>query len=673
MDHPIYLSRMVFESDRGGRVHVHSDPWQGRSFFSSQHTLEHLDHSRRLQPDCSCWLEPCSHSYRILGHQPSSWGSLRSRSASGTRPSHPVGEERRVESDDRPAWRFVSRYPSSLLTSSWPCSLAPGSQNGFDNSGRYGPIGWQQGDTVTQTLNAIRGLAQRYASNTDVVTAIELLNEPFGFSLNLGALKKFYYDGWGTIRDSNGDTAVVIHDAFQDVVNFWNGFMNQQSGVNHVMLDTHQYQIFDQGQVSQSPSQHVSSACAFGANKLAYCDKWTVVGEWTGAQTDCAKWLNGLGKGARYDGTLGGSSYVGSCDGKYTGTVAGLSADDKYNLRHFIEAQLDAYERRTGWIFWTWKTESAPEWHMKDLLANGLFPRPLTSRQCKLCPDLILRHVANNVQDPNQCGYWVDTIILKVEPLRICTTITINDVTSTWYRCRTTIARLFLHPGLHIEPSLTGEAHTRRDCQIDADIVSRFALYPKVGTGLMVGHELRFSHGQCTIVTSSYQSLQESWTGEVVRKCGIIFPQHLVSHIGDTPLPSCRLRRMSQKLLGYSKADTLWYQEMASNWGHRCWYQHTWEMHRTMVCKPTRFGKLVIPSKCLNTRASDTWLTGEHEPMWRQSWLYAPIKPDWADAFVWDDIITPSPREKRAFGGGFWAESPSPICLPLFNVSYEVS
>jgi len=238
-----------------------------------------------------------------------------------------------------------------------------------------------------------------------VVTAIELLNEPFGFSLNLGALKKFYYDGWGTIRDSNGDTAVVIHDAFQDVVNFWNGFMNQQSGVNHVMLDTHQYQIFDQGQVSQSPSQHVSSACAFGANKLAYCDKWTVVGEWTGAQTDCAKWLNGLGKGARYDGTLGGSSYVGSCDGKYTGTVAGLSADDKYNLRHFIEAQLDAYERRTGWIFWTWKTESAPEWHMKDLLANGLFPQPLTSRQCKLCPDLILRHVANNVQDPNQCGY----------------------------------------------------------------------------------------------------------------------------------------------------------------------------------------------------------------------------------------------------------------------------
>lgn len=97
--------------------------------------------------------------------------------------------------------------------------------------------------------------------------------------------------------------------------------------------------------------------------------------------SSCAKWLNGLGKGARYDGTLPGFSKIGSCAGKYSGTVAALSAADKSNLRHFIEAQLDAYESRTGWFFWTWRTESAPEWHMKDLLKNGLFPQPLTSRQ----------------------------------------------------------------------------------------------------------------------------------------------------------------------------------------------------------------------------------------------------------------------------------------------------
>ena len=253
-------------------------------------------------------------------------------------------------------------------------------------------------------MNAIRALAQRYAGQTDVVTAIELLNEPLGPVLDMGSVKKFYYDGWGTVRDSNGDTVVVIHDAFEDIVNFWNGFMNVQSGVNHVMLDTHQYQIFDQGQVSQSPSQHVQSACGVG-QRVASTDKWTVVGEWTGAQTDCAKWLNGLGKGARYDGTLAGSSYVGSCAGKYSGTVAGLSGDDKKNIRSFIEAQLDAYQRHTGWFFWTWKNEGAPEWHMKDLLANGLFPQPLSNRQCKCKRSFTDVIYTDYLQDPNQCGY----------------------------------------------------------------------------------------------------------------------------------------------------------------------------------------------------------------------------------------------------------------------------
>ena len=260
--------------------------------------------------------------------------------------------------------------------------VAPGSQNGFDNSGRYGSVDWQQGDTVTQTMDAIRALAERYASQTDVVTSIELLNEPLGPSLDLAGVKDFYYDGWGTVRDSNDDTVVVIHDAFQDFENYWNGFMTADAGVNNVMLDTHQYQIFDSGQLTQSSSAHVSAACGLGG-KLANTDKWTIVGEWTGAQTDCAKYLNGFGKGARYDGTFSGSSYIGSCDGKYTGTVADLSSDDKSNIRHFIEAQLDAYERGTGWVFWTWKTESAPEWDMQDLLAEGVFPQPLTSRQCK--------------------------------------------------------------------------------------------------------------------------------------------------------------------------------------------------------------------------------------------------------------------------------------------------
>lgn len=258
-------------------------------------------------------------------------------------------------------------------------SIAPLSQNGFDNSGKYGSIGWTQGDSTSQTLQAIRNLAQRYASQTDVVTAIELLNEPANWGVAIDKIKQFYYDGWGTVRDSNGDTAVVMHDAFLDVQS-WNGFANQQSGLNHVILDTHIYQIFSPEEVARKPCEHVRNACSNGP-KLAGTDKWTIVGEWTGAQTDCARWLNGLGKGARYDGTFPSSSYNGDCQHKYSGTVDGMLDVDKVNLEYFIEAQLDAYEQHSGWVFWTWKTESAPEWHFQNLTRAGLIPQPLTSRK----------------------------------------------------------------------------------------------------------------------------------------------------------------------------------------------------------------------------------------------------------------------------------------------------
>lgn len=256
---------------------------------------------------------------------------------------------------------------------------APGSQNGFDNSGRYGNISWTQGDTTQQTLVAIKNLADRYASQSDVVTSIQLINEPANWGVDVNAIKQYYWDGFGNVRTANSETAVIIHDAFLGV-SAWNGFMNTQSGANNIILDTHIYQIFSPGEVAMSPCAHIQTACGTTGG-LTNTDKWTIVGEWTGAQTDCAKWLNGLGKGARYDGTFPGSSYVGDCVGKYQGTVEGLPAVDKMNLEYYIEAQLDAYESHTGWIFWAWKTESAPEWNFRDLARAGIMPQPLTARK----------------------------------------------------------------------------------------------------------------------------------------------------------------------------------------------------------------------------------------------------------------------------------------------------
>jgi glucan 1,3-beta-glucosidase len=249
---------------------------------------------------------------------------------------------------------------------------APGSQNGFDNSGRRGSINWQQGYNVNQTLDAIQDLSQRYAKDIDVVASIELLNEPHvPAGVQLSPLKQFYYDGWGRIHDHSQDLMTTIHDGFLQPTS-WNGVMNPASGFWYVALDTHHYEIFDSTELGFSIDQHVQAACAFGRNQASKTDKWTIVGEWTGALTDCAKYLNGRGVGSRY---------TGDCSGKSQGSVAALSATDKANIRRYIEAQLDAFEMKTGWIFWTWRTEGAPEWDMQQLINGGVFPQPVTARQ----------------------------------------------------------------------------------------------------------------------------------------------------------------------------------------------------------------------------------------------------------------------------------------------------
>jgi len=223
---------------------------------------------------------------------------------------------------------------------------APGSQNGFDNSGRRGAIQWTQGDTISQTHTALDKIRDDHAAHA-AVAAIELLNEPMGPSLNMDTVRQFYMDGWGALEGSH--VAVTFHDAFEGATS-WN---NWGSGMWALLLDTHHYQVFDAGSLQMGIGQHISTACGFGQS-LATNNKWSIAGEWTGAMTDCARWLNGRGVGARYDGTYNyngqSSSYIGSCSGKFSGTVARLGQADHNNIKSFINAQMAAFEKADGWV-----------------------------------------------------------------------------------------------------------------------------------------------------------------------------------------------------------------------------------------------------------------------------------------------------------------------------------
>lgn len=259
---------------------------------------------------------------------------------------------------------------------------APKSQNGFDHSGHKGWLAWGQGDSIAQTHRVLKTIGDKYGNKSynDVIIAIELLNEPnLPGGLSSDTVKQFYRDRFFDLRLTS-DTPVMLHDGFWDP-SWLNNFLTpQDNGAQGVIVDHHDYQIFGGG-VGMSVEQHRQQTCN-SIDNYRNSDKWTIVGEWSGALTDCAKYLNGFRAGNRYEGSFPGSSWVGSCAGK-SGRVSDWSQEWKDNIRRYIETQLDAYEANTeGWVFWNFKTEgSAGEWDLFQLLDGGVFPQPLWDRK----------------------------------------------------------------------------------------------------------------------------------------------------------------------------------------------------------------------------------------------------------------------------------------------------
>jgi len=235
------------------------------------------------------------------------------------------------------------------------------------------------GFSAQLTVDVLSLISNKYAQSgyQDVVVGIELLNEPMAPSLNNDDLKAFIREGYNRVRKVS-DTPVVVQDGFL-APSSYNGFLtSSDNGAYNVALDHHYYQVFDDNSVGLSQEQHIQAVCT-STSSFTGADKWTFVGEWTGAMTDCAKYLNGYGRGARYDGSYLGHAVVGSCAG--ISTISGWDQGMRNNTRRYIEAQMDAFEQNgQGWVWWNFKTEGAGEWDMLALLGTGVFPNPVTSR-----------------------------------------------------------------------------------------------------------------------------------------------------------------------------------------------------------------------------------------------------------------------------------------------------
>lgn len=251
---------------------------------------------------------------------------------------------------------------------------APGSQNGFDNSGQRtsNPVWAFDQAHVDQTLLVIETMAREVAHK---VSVIQLLNELAGFRGQQWSdqARNFWQAGYDRVRAVAGNNVkVMIGDAFLGI-NSWDGYMKSSQ---NVMMDLHVYQIFSNGELSRSWDEHVNFMCNRIDEFTGYASRnlWLVMGEWSNAQTDCCRYLNGRGIGARWDGTYAGDAPLGSCQGM-TGSYTTFSEPYKASMRKYWEAQVTVAERVNGWVYWTWKAEDADDWSYQKGVEAGYIPR----------------------------------------------------------------------------------------------------------------------------------------------------------------------------------------------------------------------------------------------------------------------------------------------------------
>lgn len=218
---------------------------------------------------------------------------------------------------------------------------APGSQNGWDHSGRAGAINWPAPQNVNETLRVLESFAQRYGKHP-ALYGIELLNEPRN-TVPLEILQQFYRDAYPRLRRYLApEVAIVFHDSFRPLA--WKQFM-QEPAFSNVILDTHIYQCFNEADRTRSAREQLAVALdrTDSLNEMQREELPTIVGEWSLS--------------------LPGHS------------LHGLSPVQVESVfRGYGGAQLLSYESTRGWFFWSYKLQAASEWNFRHCVKNGWLP-----------------------------------------------------------------------------------------------------------------------------------------------------------------------------------------------------------------------------------------------------------------------------------------------------------
>ncbi|KAL2817343.1 glycoside hydrolase superfamily [Aspergillus granulosus] len=269
----------------------------------------------------------------------------------------------------------------------------PGSQNGFNHSGKQGSINWLNGDdgdaNAQRSLDFHDKVSKFFAQDRykNVVTIYGLANEPYMLSLDIEKVLNWTTTATELVQKNGISAWVAFHDGFLNLSK-WKSML--KNGPSDMLLDTHQYTIFNTAQIVLNHTAKVNLVCNDWHAMIAEINTtsagWgpTICGEWSQADTDCAEYLNNVGRGTRWEGTYqpnDDTMYCPTADSAPTCSCRSANADpsdysDDYKtfLQTYAEAQMSAFETAMGWFYWTWHAESAPQWSYKTGWQNGFMP-----------------------------------------------------------------------------------------------------------------------------------------------------------------------------------------------------------------------------------------------------------------------------------------------------------
>ncbi|KAK4505082.1 hypothetical protein PRZ48_003045 [Zasmidium cellare] len=270
------------------------------------------------------------------------------------------------------------------------CHGSPGSQNGFDNSGRSGVVKWQTDDNLDVSIKALQNIAKKYGSTSyaDVVFAIQLVNEPISWAQNnFTLIQSWTKQAFHAVKSAstNPHLQIIMHDAFttpwawQDIGGELNG--NAPLKTAPFAIDTHLYQNQVAADSLLTQEQHIAKACNWTSSNLlpASSNLPVYVGEFS-AQTNICAYLNGT--------TVGGDKcYEDGCQCSCNVDIEDWKEPLVKATRRFLEAELDAFEKGgRGWFMWSWKGPGA--WGLENVVRFGVLGEKVTEREF-----------------PGQCGF----------------------------------------------------------------------------------------------------------------------------------------------------------------------------------------------------------------------------------------------------------------------------